>query len=158
MKAYINFARNNFGTSNSGNTARVFFKNWQKSSLILKLCPKLIKNLSIILNNINSNSNVNIDNHFRLCLETFRIYTEKYSGFKTMTPTLHKILCHSTQFMQYVNVNVGSLSEESIESGHKSLRQSRLIHARKMSREENLFDILTWNHCKTDLMVQNCEI
>ena len=42
---------------------------------------------------------------------------DRYLDIEAMTQMLHRILCHSTQFMQHVDVNIGSLSEESIESG-----------------------------------------
>lgn len=98
----------NFGTSNDGNTARKFFKNYEKSSEITGLNKDLIYNLGIILKTVASGKFVDIENFRKLTEETRTIYLENYSWFY-MSSTLHKLLIHGCEIIKYFDLPIGNI-------------------------------------------------
>lgn len=83
---------------------------------------------------------LDLDKFGELCLETFKIWIEKYESQK-MTPTVHKVLVHGSDIITNSILPVGVLSEEAAESRNKFYRNDRLFHARKTSRIDNMTDM-----------------
>ena len=65
------------------------------------------------------------------CLETSEIITNKYSWY-IMPPTLHKLLEHSHQVQEILDLPLGMYKEESLK---KVARDARLSHTCKVSRK-----------------------
>ena len=66
------------------------------------------------------------------------------------SPTLHKILVHGRECIEFFPVPIGWLSEEPAEANNKYFRQFRQFHARKSSRQNNLRDIFTRTAAMSD--------
>ena len=69
------------GTSNDGNTARIFFRNSEISSEITGIDVTAIQKCSTILKAMSSGCNINIENFKNYALEIAKELTEKYSWF-----------------------------------------------------------------------------
>ena len=59
-----------------------------------------------------------------------------------MTPTLHKILIHSSTVIKHALLPIGQLSEEASEARNKHFRLYRQKYARKFSREACNRDVI----------------
>lgn len=136
----INEPRPSGGNSNDGNTARKFFQNWERVSLITGLDRNLLERFYTILCVINSKNEVNI--------AAFKIYTEETHGlylklyeWYPLSPTVHKILVHGATIMKHMILPIGMCSEEAQETRNKCVRKYRERHARKFNRIVNLTDV-----------------
>ena len=56
--------------------------------------------------------------------------------------TVHKILIHSIEVIKHALLPIGMLSEEAIKARQKQIRKYRECHARKMSNESNIQEVL----------------
>ena len=61
-----------------------------------------------------------------------------------MPVTVHKILIHSIEVIKHALLPIGMLSEEAIKARHKQIRKYREGHARKMSHESNIQEVLNF--------------
>lgn len=59
-----------------------------------------------------------------------------------MPVSVHKILIHGSDIIDYAVVPIGQLSEEVQEARHKEVRHYREFSSRKMSREKTNEDLL----------------
>ena len=57
-----------------------------------------------------------------------------------MPSSVHKILNHGADIIQYAALPIGMLSKEALESRNKDFRNIREYHTRKMSREKIMYD------------------
>lgn len=72
------------------------------------------------------------------------MYVKLYPWYY-MPVTVHKILVHGSEIINYAIVPIGQLSEEVQEARHKEVRRYREHHTRKVSRPkmvEDLFHLL----------------
>jgi hypothetical protein len=120
----IDQPKQDFGTSNDGNTARRFFKNSQMSSLITAIDLDLITRLHIILQAISSGFETNIEAFKEYCLATARKYVTLYEWYP-MPTTLHKILIHGAVIADALELPIGQLSEETQEASNKNIKNYR---------------------------------
>ena len=66
------------GTSNDGNTARIFFNEYEVSSRITEIDMDLIKRLGVILKVINCRFDIDAVKFDQYCQETFKLYVDNY--------------------------------------------------------------------------------
>ena len=87
----VDFPRQGFGTSNTGNTARKFYDNSEISAEILGIDEDLIRRARYILKALSSGYFLDIDQFKLYCHKTSELFVEKY-GWYTMPPSLHWLL------------------------------------------------------------------
>ena len=132
------------GTSNDGNSARLFFKEYEKSAKITGVNVDLIKHFSIILTTINSGFDIEPDKFDTFCKTTASIYVKHYNWF-FMPRSVHQILMHGSKIIEHFSVPIGMLSEEAQEACNKDYKFTGTFHTRKMSKiacNEDLFHLL----------------
>lgn len=121
------------GSSNDGNTAREFFNNAGLSAEITGIDKVVIERCATLLQALSSGYNINVDKFRKYALDTAKELTNKYSWYY-LPPSVHKILIHASDVIQYALVSIGELSEEAAESRNKDIKKFRLQHTRKISR------------------------
>jgi hypothetical protein len=129
----VDMPKQGFGSSNDGNTARRFFKNYKISSEITGVSEVLIYHFYVILQCLSSGENINIDKFEVYCWETAELYTNLYSWYY-MPPSVHKILIHGSSIIKSFVLPIGILSEEAQESRNKDIKRYRESYSRKSSR------------------------
>ena len=138
-KLEVDVPKVNSGNSNDGNTARVAFGDPEKFSRITKVDCELIKKCSLILSLMASGLQINPVAFKKLCHETAELHVKCYPWYY-MPPTIHKVLIHGDQVINKLLLPIGQYSEEAQESLNKVVRNARLKHARKISREVTMVD------------------
>lgn len=88
-----------------------------------------------------SGTKINIEQFKSYTKETARLYVEQYSWYY-MPATVHKILVHGSDVIEFAAVPIGHLSEEVLESRHKEVRRFRQQNTRKVSRIKTNEDLL----------------
>lgn len=129
------------GTTNDGNTARRFFRNYELSAEITGFDVGLLKRFYVILQLISSIKSIDVDKFEKYTRETAQIYVNLCEWYY-MPATVHKILIHGSDVIKHVVVPIGQLSEEVQESRHKEVRKYRENNTRKMSRLKTNEDLL----------------
>lgn len=130
-----------YGSTNDGNTARRFFSNPDVSAEITGISKQLIVNFSIILRVIASGLSINTTTFSTLLNSTKQIYLDLYSWYY-MPSSVHKVLVHGCNIIEFFDLPIGQLSEEALEARHKEIRKIRLYNARKSSRVSNNMDVI----------------
>lgn len=138
-----------FGTSNDGNTARRFFKDFHVTADITGLDETLIYRLSIILKVISSGYEIDPQKFQEYCDETTILYLNLYNWY-IMPVTLHKVLIHGTDIIKNSIIPIGQMSEEASEAQNKEIRKVRLGHTCKVSRVRTNFDLLKYLFVSSD--------
>lgn len=136
----IDIVKQGKGTTNTGNTARRFFRDPSLTAQITGLNVNLIARFGVLLTAIASGKKILKTSFVSYCAETAKKYVELY-GWYFMSPTVHKILIHGGDIIDNALVPIGQLSEEAQEANHKLFRSYRLNHARKISRCANNEDV-----------------
>ena len=139
------------GTSSTGNIARQCFSN--KSDFItwvFHLIPTDFReyiaivqmNLSVILRVFNSSQEVESEKMDVLCKQTYELILTAFP-WASITPSLHKILAHSTELIRDCNDGYGlkEYSEEAVEACNKLIRRYREHLSRKNSFSLNIRDV-----------------
>lgn len=129
------------GTSNDGNTARRFFRNFNESAKITEINVELIKRFGVILQTLASGFEVDVTAFDVYCQETAELYIKEYAWFY-MPASVHKILFHGSDIISNAMLPRGQLSEEAQEARNKDLKNYRRGHTRKHSREATNEDLL----------------
>lgn len=130
-----------YGSTNDGNTARVFFKNATLSAEITGLDKGIIIKFSLILRTLASGCKINVGKFKELLNETRKIYLNLYEWY-FMPSTIHKVLVHGCDILDFFELPIGQLSEDALEARHKEFRKIRLYHSRKFSRIDTNTDII----------------
>ena len=131
------------GNTNDGNTARIFYHNYQKSAVATGICPELIRRFSILCRTICSTREVDANKFDEYAKETAKLYIEKYPWYY-MSASVHKMLCHGKDLIENALLPIGQFSEEAQEARFKEFRQYRRSFSRKTSRIDSNMDI--FNH------------
>ena len=138
-------------TSSTGNVApdcfndkRDFFK-WATSSISPDKKEKfsvIHTNLGDILRVYKSSRKLDICKLESICRDTYTFIIQSFP-WVSITPSLHKLLAHSTELIANLNDGCGLklYSEECIESLNKYIRHYRDHLARKTSFENNVNDV-----------------
>ena len=141
LQITVDVVKQGSGTTNDGNTARKFFSDPRKTALATGVDEDLITKFSNILQVLTSGHKINCEKFEKYANETARIYVEKYPWYY-MPTCVHKVLMHGSAVIRSFLVPIGQLSEEALEAGNRVFRNTRLFHARKTSRIDNLMDII----------------
>lgn len=96
--------------------------------------PDLIKKFKTILNALCTTHYINPDKFQEFASDTAELYKTMYGAWRTMSPTVHKVLAHGGNVMKYHILPLGELSEEAQEAANKNYKKYRLHNARKNSR------------------------
>ena len=143
------------GTSTTGNTARKILHHNIK--LVIEMLPERFQaqmetygqQLSVIIKDLSSNKKIGINKYKDLCTQVYVDLIESFPGLSaggswvSITPSLHKLLAHSWEFIE-MNRDQGlrSLDESGLEGNNKLLRRIRTKLSRKTSQDDNLVDTL----------------
>lgn len=143
-----------FGNTNDGNTARRFFENSLVTASILGIDVDFINRFHVILQVMSSGLPVNVDAFKTYCLDTARIFVEKYPWYY-MPTTVHKVLIHASQIIEYAPLPIGQLSEDAQEARNKDIKKYRESFSRKFSREKTMLDVFHWLLISSDPFITN---
>lgn len=138
----IDMPTQNFGSTNDGNASRKEFKNYKLSAEILELDERIVKNLQILCQVVNSDCQINTTNQ-KFCDDFSNMYVELYNWYP-IPPSIHKVLAHGPAIINTFSIPIGRLSEEAMESRHKHFKEFRRDHSRKFSRIATNLDIFHW--------------
>ncbi|KAL0853167.1 hypothetical protein ABMA27_012926 [Loxostege sticticalis] len=142
MGLLIDVVKQGFGTTNDGNTARRFFRDYQKTAEITKIDVDLIKHFAVILQVLSSGKAINIDGFRGYCKETAELFVHHYPWYN-MPSSVHKMLIHGADICKHFScLPIGILSEEAGEARNKDFRNTRERHTRKTGRLQNNEDIM----------------
>ena len=153
------------GTTDDGNTARVFFSYESRDavcSIMVKDDPvfkqtfkKMLQYFHVILSIVNSDRLVDVDAYEEYCKE-FAVFVRQSLPWAQFSPTVHALISHSAEIIRN-NSNRGllTLSEEGSEGSHKVIKQLREKGARKTGPEANLQDVMKKMWISTDKTVQS---
>lgn len=95
-----------FGTTNDGNTARRFFSNSVVAAEITGISKDLIDNFAIILRVLSCGWPIDIKAFKELLTITRNMYLIHY-GWYYMPSTVHKILVHGADVIEFFNLPIG---------------------------------------------------
>ena len=137
----VDVPRQGSGTSNDGNTARRFFRNWKTVAEITEVNEELIYKFFIILQVLSCGSSVDPSKFQSFSLETAKIFIREY-GWYFMPSSVHKILIHGNDVLNATILPIGQMSEEAQESRNKDFKRFRQFNTRKSSRFSTNEDIM----------------
>ena len=138
------------GNSLTGNLARRFFGDDCRNLLEqfvntthLANIKKLHLNFYVIMRTISSKDRqIDVEKFGNLCTNTY-VDILTHFPWVNLTPTVHKIIAHSTELVQNNScMGVGHLSEEGLEACHKIIRRFRASWTQQTSDDANLKDLL----------------
>lgn len=100
----------------------------------------LLKRFAVILQAISSGEDINVVSFAGFARATAEMYVKLYPWYY-MPVTVHKILVHGSEIINFAIVPIGQLSEEAQEARHKEVRRYREHHTRKVSRLKTMEDL-----------------
>ena len=148
------------GTTTTGNNCRRLLHDVTVRKLVTDAVPEanrskmevLGQRLSIILRVLSSKRKVDVEKYKQYCIDTNvfllsqfpRVIYKKLPGpWISITPSVHKVLAHSWELIQYNDGHgLGNLDESGLEACNKILRTIRKTLSRKISQDANLTDTL----------------
>lgn len=145
------------GNTNDGNTSRRAFSEPATFAEITDVDETLITRFRNILISLSCQYPLDLDKFETYCFQTANIFMDKYPWYP-MTPTVHKILIHSRQILEYSVLPVGFLGEDAAESRNKLYKHDRLFHARKSSRKNNLTDVFNRAMETSDPLISSVDL
>ena len=80
-----------------------------------------------------------LDEFENLCSKAHDLHYQLYPWAR-MSPTVHKLLIHSSDIIRQFPLPIAYYSEDASESWHKIYRQNLVSHARQISREARILD------------------
>lgn len=138
----IDIVKQGAGTTNDGNTARMFFRDSKTTARITGINEDLIKRFHVILQTIACGERIDVSKFSQFCRETATLFVKLYPWYN-MPSSVHKILIHGAEVIEHFGLMpIGKLSEEASEARNKEFRKYREGHSRKVSRYASNEDIL----------------
>ena len=102
-----------FHLPNLGNTARLFFHNYEKVAEILQVPEFLVKDLGMIWETLVQSSSIDSEKFGHYCdLFICKFNLDTTINWYQFSPTIHKIIVHGQQCIDYFPIPIGWLSEE----------------------------------------------
>ena len=157
----VDEVRKNFGTSNTGNTARVFFANPSLTAELLGLPEELVVSLALIWKIIRSTKPIDpakvylvVDRfkaafwgNFKKQFDETKKKTKKDRDREGITwyyiaSSVHRLTEHLKLLLENCPIPPGCVSEEGSESNNKVLRFIREKLTRKFSRRQTMEDLI----------------
>lgn len=87
-------------------------------------------------------------------METASMIEQQYPWYNK-SPSIHTLLCHTKEVMSHRPLPPGYYTEGSQESYNRKDRITRLMHARKTSREANIEDVFQGHMAFGDPVISN---
>lgn len=143
-----------YGTTNDGNTARIFFRNPELTSRITGLNKELIQRFGVILNTMSSGYKINIEKFNIYAKKTAELFVNNYPWYY-MPPSVHKVLIHGSEVIKHAILPIGQLSEEAQEAKNKDFRFIREHHTRKSSRISTNEDLMNYFFLFSDPIISD---
>lgn len=137
----VDMPKQHAGNTNDGNTARVFFRNAEKSANITGININLIQRFHVILECLGSGYDINSEAFENYAADTREMYLKEYSWYY-MPVSVHKVLFHGKLVIDNCILPIGQMSEEAQEARNKDTRRYRLEFTRKTSRIHTNEDLL----------------
>lgn len=137
----VDIPKAGFGNTNDGNTSRRFFNCPEEAATITGIELPLIQKFKTILEVLSSGFEIDLTNFSKFTMDTAKDYVELYP-WQPMSPTVHKILIHSTSVIANALLPIWQLSEEAAEARNKHFREYRQSFSRKFSRTACNEDVL----------------
>ena len=109
---------------------------WKAGFIII-----LIKHSYSLLQVISSPYAINIEKFRQYTQDTAKHYVQYYAWYY-MLASVHKLLIHGAEIVQYALLPIGQLSEEAQETRHKDFKRISCENTRKCSRLATNEDIL----------------
>ncbi|KAG4079505.1 hypothetical protein HA402_005202 [Bradysia odoriphaga] len=138
---YLDIVKHGSGNSNDGNTARRFFRDPVYASKITRIDETLIRRFHVVLIAITSRKPVDPIKFETYATETINHYNSLYDWYY-MPMTVHKVLFHGAQIMEFFDLPIGYYSEEAQEARNKDFKRIRECNTRKTSRNDTNEDIV----------------
>lgn len=154
MSLLVDMPKQGYGTSNDGNTARRFFRDYVTSASITGLSEDFLKRLHTILTTMSCGYTVNIEAFRNYSKDTAKLYVELYPWYN-MPSSLHRILIHGPEIISAAALPIGMFSEEALESRNKDFRKNREKHTRKFSREASMEDLFSSLFVSSDPVISS---
>lgn len=137
----VDIPKAGFGNTNDGNTSRRFFNCPEEAATITGIELPLIQKFKTILEVLSSGFEIDLTKFSKFTMDTAKDYVELYP-WQPMSPTVHKILIHSTSVIANALLPIWQLSEEAAEARNKHFREYRQSFSRKFSRTACNEDVL----------------
>ena len=128
------------GRTTDGNMARKLFSDHIRFAHFLELDQEFISNIACLLACVSSHRKISAVRYLEVSCRVFTFFNENYSCVASITPNIHRLLCHGHQFFTYSNFASGVLSEQALESSHKCTKKYKTL-AFSNSRENILRDV-----------------
>lgn len=145
------------GNSTTGNVCRRLFSDPELLSNVLEIDRELVVRFKNILITINCQQPVNPQKVDVYARETYRYYLSCYAWYK-IPASVHKVLAHCGEIIIHSPAPVGMIGEEASECRNKYYRRDREIHARKTTREDNLYDVFIRAMNSSDPLISSISI
>lgn len=130
-----------FGTKITGNVARLFFADRSSFAETISLPISFINDANAVLEMIRQTEAADRDIYSSTAQRLCKFLSEKEIS---LTPTVHKILHHGEELLEFfgkvVGLNTGVFSEEPGEGMIRKIRRIRAEHARMTNRVDNNYD------------------
>lgn len=137
----VDVVKQSAGTTNTGNVSRAFFSKPKEVSEILGIKEELLERLHTVLQVISQKKEICISEFKHYCLDTAQFCVNNY-GWYNMPPSVHKVLIHGCDIMEYFDAPISWFSEEAQESSNKVFRKARSEHSRMFQRAKTNEDIM----------------
>lgn len=153
----VDIVKQGTGTTNTGNTARKFFKNYQVVAKILNVDENLVERFSVILQVISCNRQIDYEAFKKYANDTVNLFVKLYN-WKFMPPTVHKVLIHGWEIIKFFGGHIGKFNEEAQEANNKAFREARANKSRLCSAEKNHIDIIHYLLIASDPVISSLRI
>ena len=144
----VNCVKQGHGNSNTGNCAKTFFRESEKSANILGINTDIIADLGDLLNDLNSTKKcVSPTEYLKKAHGLFDRLVQHCVEYGDLSPTIHRVIHHGHLYLQRaqeLGIPLGCFSESALEMRNKDRRISRLRFSRKTSRLNNINDIYNY--------------
>lgn len=141
-----------YGSTNTGNTARIFFENHKKSAEVTGLDENLIHRFYIILQTISSGYEIDVNKFHEYTMETARKYVSLYLWYN-MPTSVHKVLIHGSAVINQAILPIGQLGEEAQEAKNKDFKFIREHRSRKDKAEHTNIDLFNYFLLSSDPII-----
>lgn len=115
---------------------------------------ELIHPFHVILVAISNGNEIDTEKFKKYGTDTATHYNKYYKWYY-MPPSVHKILFHGADIMEYFDLPIGNYSEEAAEARNKDFRRIRENNTRKNSRTNTNEDIVHWLLVSSDPVISS---
>ena len=112
------------------------------------MSPDLIRGLHTILA-MSPEFDINTEKFLKHCFETAELYTLLYLWYP-MSQTLHKILIHGHQMVEFFSLYLGMMPEEAQEASNKYFKKYMECFTRKCDQRKTNLDLFHRLLCHSD--------